>query len=101
MGFIHLEGARNLSYFAAEATLSFLSKRQVKMWFMIDRDERDEEDIRVIRKRLGNNAVASVLEKREIENYLIHPRVLVEHIATKLEWITECAARHRKHGGVN
>ena len=84
VGFLHMGGARNLSYFAAEATLSFMSKRQVKMWFMIDRDERDEEDIRVIRERLGDNAVASVLQKREIENYLIHPRILVEHIATKL-----------------
>ena len=84
VGFIHMDGARNLSYFAADATLSFFSKRQVKMWFMIDRDEREEDDIKVIRERLGDHAVASVLEKREIENYLIHPRILVEHVEAKL-----------------
>ena len=91
VGFVHLEGARNLSYFAAEATLSFLSKRQVKMWFMIDRDERDEKDVSAIRERLGDNAVVSVLQRREIENYLIHPRILVEHISTKL---TESGSRY-------
>ena len=84
VGFIHLGGSRPLSYFAANATLSFLSKRQVRMWFMIDRDEKEVEDIRQIRERLGDNAVASVLAKREIENYLIHPRILVDQIALKL-----------------
>ena len=84
VGFIHMFGARNLSYFAAEGTLAFLAKRQVKMWFMIDRDERDEGDIEVIQGRLGRNAEASVLERREIENYLVHPRVLAMQIAKKL-----------------
>ena len=84
VGFIHMFGARNFSYFAAEGTLAFLAKRQVKMWFMIDRDERDESDIETIRGRLGNNAEASVLERREIENYLVHPRVLAMQISKKL-----------------
>ena len=84
VGFIHMGGSRSLSYFAANATLSFLAKRQVRMWFMIDRDEKEEEDIRQIIERLGNNAVASVLGKREIENYLIHPRILVDQITCKL-----------------
>ena len=84
VGFIHMGGSRPLSYFAANATLSFLSKRQVRMWFMIDRDEKEEEDIGQIRERLGDNAVASILGKREIENYLIHPRILVDQITWKL-----------------
>ena len=83
VGFIHMEGSRNLSYFAAKSTLSFLARRQVRMWFMIDRDEKDEEDIQSIREQLGDNAVASVLQKREIENYLIHPTILVEQILAK------------------
>ena len=83
VGFIHMDGARNLTYFAADSTLSFLARRKVKMWFMIDRDEKDEEEIRAIQERLGPNAIASVLQKREIENYLIHPRVLGEQIAFK------------------
>ena len=84
VGFIHMGGSRPLSYFAANSTLSFLSKRQVRMWFMIDRDEKEAEDIRQIRERLGDRAVASVLGKREIENYLIHPRILADQIAFKL-----------------
>ena len=89
VGFIHMGGSRPLSYFAVNTTLSFLSKRQARMWFMIDRDEKDEEDNRRIRERLGDNAVASVLDKREIENYLILPRILGDQIAVKL----------REHGG--
>ena len=77
-------GARNLSYFASGSTLSFLAKRQVKMWFLIDRDERDEEDIKIIQERLDNNAVSSVFQKREIENYLIHPSIMVRQIDLKL-----------------
>ena len=83
VGFIHMGGARNLSYFAAGSTLSFLSNRGVKMWFLIDRDEKDEEDIRKVRERLGDDADTSVLNKREIENYLIHPKVLADEIAFK------------------
>lgn len=83
VGFVHMGGARNFSYFAASSTLSFLAKRQVNLWFLIDRDEKDEKDISVIQCRLGSNAVASVLEKREIENYLIIPNVLANHIASK------------------
>ena len=42
------------------------------MWFLIDRDEKNEEDIRKIQESLGNDVDSSVLSKREIENYLIH-----------------------------
>lgn len=84
VGFIHMNGSRNISAFAAKSTLSFLAQRQVKMWFLIDRDEKDEEDIMVIRENLGPNAVASVLKKREIENYLVHPGILAKQIAAKL-----------------
>ena len=84
VGFIHMGGARNLSYFASGSTLSFLAKRQVKMWFLIDRDERDEEDIKVIQEYIGDNAVSLIFQKREIENYLIHPRIMINQIAIKL-----------------
>ena len=83
VGFIHMNGSRNISSFAARSTLSFLAQRQVRMWFLIDRDEKDERDIAKIRENLGTGAVASVLNKREIENYLIHSRILVSHIAHK------------------
>ena len=83
VGFVHMGGARNLSYFATSSTLAFLAKRQVTLWFLIDRDEKDEEDIGTIRSKLGSNAVASVLDKREIENYLIIPKHLASQIVHK------------------
>ena len=94
VGFIHMDGSRNLSHFAASSTLSFLAKRQMKMWFLIDRDEKNEGDIKAIQERLGQNAVASVLKKREIENYLVHPRVLADHITLKLS-ANEAAQENR------
>ena len=84
VGFIHMHGSRYLSYFSANATLSFLSKRRVKMWFLIDRDEKDETCIEKIKDVLGNDVDTSVLERREIENYLIQPRVLTEVITDRL-----------------
>ena len=84
VGFIHMGGSRNLSYFANGTSLSFLSKRGVKMWFLIDRDERDEDDIKRIKEVLGDDVDSSVLNKREIENYLMHSRILAEHIEARL-----------------
>ena len=83
VGFVHMGGARNLSYFATSSTLAFLAKRQVTLWFLIDHDEKDEEDIGTIRDKLGSNAVAAVLDKREIENYLVIPKHLATQIVNK------------------
>lgn len=80
VGFIHMGGVKNFAYFAAEQTLAFLAKRQVKLWFLMDRDEKDDEEIRRIKDRLKERAVIKFLEKREIENYLIHPRLIVESV---------------------
>jgi putative ATP-dependent endonuclease of OLD family len=85
VGFITMGGARNLRHFAADATLSFLKKRQVRMWFLIDRDEKDEPEVRKIRESVGDNAVVKVLEKRELENYLISPRAIADFIGVKRE----------------
>ena len=84
VGFIHMRGSRSLSSFATSSTLSFLAKRQLKMWFMLDRDEKDEKDIKTIKEILGDNAIASILTKREIENYLVNERILSIQIAVKL-----------------
>ncbi len=83
VGFVAMGGVRNFTHYATEATLSFLAKRQVKMWFLIDRDERDELEIAKLQAGLGEKAVVEVLEKREIENYLICPRAIVELIKSK------------------
>jgi len=84
VGFIKMGGARSFSYFAASSTLSFLANRQVKLWFLLDRDEKDDEDIAAIQDKLGDNAIARVLDKREIENYLLIPEVLRQQIAEKM-----------------
>jgi hypothetical protein len=83
VGFIPIEGARNLAHYAADATLSFLTKRQVRMWFLLDRDEKNERDIKKLAERLGGRAKLIVLHKREIENYLLCPRAIAEFIGYK------------------
>jgi putative ATP-dependent endonuclease of the OLD family len=71
VGFVHMGGVRNFAHFAAEGTLDLLSKRQVRMWFVVDRDERDDEDVQRMVNRLGTRAELTVLKRREIENYLV------------------------------
>ena len=82
VGFIRMGGARNFAHFATEETLNFLAKRQVKMWFLIDRDEKEDAEIVRMHTMLGQDAKLQVLSKREIENYLICPRAVrsfIEH----------------------
>ncbi len=83
VGFVHMEGVRNYAHFAAEKTLSFLTKRQVKMWFIIDHDEKDDAEIAKITSRLKEQAATRILTKREVENYLVCPRPIREFIKFK------------------
>lgn len=83
VGFIHMGGARNFAHFATETTLSFLTKRQIQMWFLIDRDEKEDYEVSNLQKILGQKATVKVLQRREIENYLICPRVIREFIEFK------------------
>ena len=85
VGFITMEGSRNIAHFAAPATLSFLRKRQVKLWMLIDHDERDDAEILRLKNSLGQRANIRVLKKREIENYLICPRAITKFIELKKE----------------
>lgn len=85
VGFISMGGVRNFAHFATEAILSFLTKRQVKIWFLIDRDEKEDSEVVELQNRLGNNAELRVLKKREIENYLICPRAIREFVKFKRE----------------
>jgi predicted ATP-dependent endonuclease of OLD family len=83
VGFIPMGGVRNFAHFATEATLSFLVKRQVKMWFLLDRDEKEDSEVANLQNRLGQNATLKVLKKREIENYLVCPRAIKKLIIIK------------------
>jgi len=85
VGFIPIGGSRNIGHYAAQETLSFLKKRQVTMWILIDRDERDDIEISKLKKALGQRADISVWKKREIENYLICPRAIARFIKLKKE----------------
>ena len=83
VGFVHMGGVHNFGYFAAEQTLSFLMKRNVRLWFLIDRDEKEEGEIAKLIQKCGQNAILKVLKRRELENYLIIPRVISEFIGLK------------------
>jgi putative ATP-dependent endonuclease of OLD family len=85
VGFVHMGGVRNFTHYAAEATLSFLTKRRVKMWFLLDRDEKEDPEITKLREAVGSNATVKVLRKREVENYLICSRAVIEFIKLKEE----------------
>lgn len=76
-------GVRNLAHFATEATINFLSKRRVTMFFILDRDQRDEAEVQRLSAQLGDKAKLIVLKKREIENYLLSPRAIAEFIEWK------------------
>jgi putative ATP-dependent endonuclease of OLD family len=84
IGFVQMGGVRNFAHFAADATLELLSRRQVKIWFIVDRDERDDTDIAALLTRLGENAKLCVLERRELDNYLAVPRAVAGLAAEKL-----------------
>ncbi|MEH1974041.1 MAG: AAA family ATPase [Nostoc sp.] len=101
VGFIHMGGARNFAHFATEATLEFLTKRQVKMWFLIDRDEKEDYEIIKMQKMLGNNAKIKVLKKREIENYLICSRAIKIFIAYKKKLISNLSQESPTESEIN
>jgi hypothetical protein len=84
VGFIAMGGVRNFSHFASEAILSFLSKRQVSIWFVLDHDENDDSDVARMRVRLNGRASLHVLKKRELENYLLSPSAVSAFLLEKL-----------------
>jgi hypothetical protein len=84
VGFVHMGGVHNFGYFASEQTLTFLTKRKVKLWFLLDRDEKEESEINKLAKKCSADASLKVLRKRELENYLIVPRVVAEFVGLKL-----------------
>jgi putative ATP-dependent endonuclease of OLD family len=83
VGFVTTGGARNFTHYANASTLGFLAKRRVKLYFIIDRDERDILEIENLRTRLADMGQLSVLRRRELENYLMIPRVLAKYIPQK------------------
>lgn len=83
VGFVQMGGVRNFAHFAARSTLDLLSRRQVGMWFVADRDERDDADVDRMLKNLGDKAKLHVWERRELENYLMCPSAVLALIQQK------------------
>ena len=83
IGFVQMGGVRNFAHFAAEATIALLARRRIRLWFVADRDERDEIEVKRMVERLGNTATLKVLERRELENYLLDPVAIARFIAEK------------------
>jgi putative ATP-dependent endonuclease of OLD family len=83
VGFIKMGGVRNFTHFAANSTLEFLTKRQVRMWFILDRDEKETDDIKAL---VGSvtSARVTTLGRRQIENYLLCPRALTKFLNERL-----------------
>ncbi|MDZ4109465.1 MAG: AAA family ATPase [Brevundimonas sp.] len=84
--FVRMGGSSGFAHYAADATIDLLSRRQIPMWFIMDRDELKDEDIQKLAGRLGNRAHLSPLSRRELENYLLDD---AQSIATVISQKTE------------
>jgi len=87
VGFVTMGGVRNLAYFATEATIRFLTKRRVSVYFILDRDEREDAEVQRLSKKLGAQAKLIVLKKRELENYLLSPKAIAKFIQLKYQLV--------------
>lgn len=83
VGFVYMNGVRNFAYFAAESTLDLLSRRRIQMWFVTDRDESTDAEVLRMTDRLAGRARLTVLEKRELENYLLNSTAITSFITDK------------------
>jgi putative ATP-dependent endonuclease of the OLD family len=83
VGFVHMGGVRNFAHFAVGATLDLLSRRQIGLWFIADRDESDDEEVARMIQRLDGRANLTILRKRELENYLLNQTAIHKFIEEK------------------
>ena len=66
-----------------QITLDLLSNRQVRMIFVVDRDESDDHAVKIMIERLGERASLVVLERRELENYLLEANAILGLLRSK------------------
>ncbi|MEW1828359.1 AAA family ATPase [Streptomyces sp. NPDC088196] len=83
LGFVTTGGARNFTHYATAATLSFLRKRNVRTVFVLDRDERDLKDLADLQNKVGGVSEVQLLQRRELENYLLNPSALSRFMLAK------------------
>lgn len=84
VGFVLMGGSRNFLYYSSAHTLDFLRRRGIDMWFIIDRDEKDSDEVKKLTDQLGARAHLHVLAFREVENYLASPLAVQKFIELKL-----------------
>jgi putative ATP-dependent endonuclease of OLD family len=82
-GFIQMNGVRNLGHYAAAEVVAFLTKRRVKLRFIVDADESKSFHFQRLREEFGETAKVHVLKKREIENYLLCPSANIKHLISR------------------
>lgn len=82
VGIIELGGIKNYTHYATASTLKFLQDQGVKLWFFMDRDEYEEEEIANLEKRLSefSNSSLFILKKRELENYFIKDALIQKYL---------------------
>ncbi|MFD9658502.1 AAA family ATPase [Streptomyces mirabilis] len=83
LGFVTTGGARNFTHYATASTLSFLRKRNVTTFFVLDRDERNDEDLEKLQRQVSGISILKTLDRRELENYLLSPAALSKFISAK------------------
>jgi len=78
---IKIRGSRNFQYYANSDVLQRISlKSPIPHLFIIDRDEKSNGTIQKIQKQVKE---LHILEKREIENYLLLPNYILETMHIK------------------
>ncbi|WP_344571997.1 AAA family ATPase [Streptomyces violaceolatus] len=85
VGFVTTGGARNFTHFATASTLTFLGKRNVRTVFLLDRDERNNQDLDKLRARIDGISELVVLDRRELENYLLDANVLARYLVIRTD----------------
>jgi ABC-type cobalamin/Fe3+-siderophores transport system ATPase subunit len=83
VGFIPMKGVRNIGHYAATEVIAFLAKRRVRLIFLVDSDESNSIHFIRIQKEFKDIARLHVLEKREIENYLLSPDANIAYLIAR------------------
>ena len=80
---ITLGGSRNFDYYANSNVLQRIStKSPVPHLFVIDSDEKSENTVKKIKNKIKE---IHILERREIENYLLSPEIILRALKVKAE----------------
>lgn len=77
---LRIGGCRNLDYYANSDILQRISKLKIPYVFILDRDEKSETTLTKIQAQIQN---VCILERREIENYLLDAECILEAMRIK------------------